>query len=147
MLSSLRRSPRSTKLTVPLTGLTNFTSGCNLSTNKASPAFTTSPSLQTTLGFTPVKSSGTSAYSPGQFTVAVSFVALPLRLTSRPLRNLITFAISGIVNNVYFRATKLQKKEKKNELYMRFSLKGRFYDEFFLKSSIAQTEKDNNLLT
>jgi hypothetical protein len=63
------------------------------------------------------------------------------------LRNLITFAISGIVNNVYFRATKLQKKEKKNEHSKSFSLKGRFYDEFFLKSSIAQTEKDNNLLT
>ena len=101
MLSNLRRSPRSTMLTVPLTGLTNFTSGCSLSTNKASPAFTASPSLTTTLGFTPVKSSGTSAYSPGHFTVAVSFVALPLRLMSRPLRNLITFAISGIVNKCF----------------------------------------------
>jgi hypothetical protein len=47
------------------------------------------------------------------------------------LRNLITFAISGIVNNVYFRATKLQKKEKKNEHSKSFSLT----KEGFMKNS------------
>ena len=36
-----------------LTGLTNLTSGCSLSTNNASPTLTASPSLTTTFGFTP----------------------------------------------------------------------------------------------
>ena len=95
MQSTLRRSPLSMAVTTPLTGEANFTSGHALLTNKASPALTWSPSRTTTLGVTPTKASGTSAYSSVSDTCsATSLEALPFRLMSKPLRNLITFAIT-----------------------------------------------------
>ena len=117
----MRRSPRSTRLTTPLTGDVNFTSGCNLSTNNASPTRTWSPSLTTTFGFMPVKSSGTSAYSPGHFTSAITSAGLPFRLTSRPLRNLITFVILLLLNTVISKSgVKVQKNpEVAKYLYMK----------------------------
>ena len=60
MFITLRFAPRSTLVTTPLTGETNFNSGWFLSINKGPPAITYSCSFTTTLGVTPVKSSGTS---------------------------------------------------------------------------------------
>ena len=91
--STLRRLPRTTAETVPLTGEANLITGSFLLTNKASPALITSPSRTTTFGVMPTKSSGTSAYSSlGRSSVFTS-LALPFRLMSKPLRNLITFTI------------------------------------------------------
>ena len=95
--STFRRSPLSMAVTSPLTGEANFTSGQALFTNKASPALTWSPSRTTTLGVTPTKAAGTSAYSLACTTgMATSLEALPVRLMSKPLRNLITFAITTL---------------------------------------------------
>ena len=91
--STFLRSPRTTSRTVPLTGEANLTSGYCLLTNRASPALTLSPSLTTTFGVTPSKSSGTSANLPFDFSWIFFSSALPSRVMSKPLRNLITFAI------------------------------------------------------
>ena len=93
MPNTLRRSPRTTALTVPLTGDANFTSGQFLLINKASPALTLSPSFTTTLGVTPTKSVGARQYLPFDFSCIFFFSAAPASFMSKPLRNLITLTI------------------------------------------------------
>ena len=83
-LNTLRRSPRSTSVTVPLTGATKRTLSVALSTKRGVPTSTCSPSLTFTLGTMPWKSSGKRAYSPAGCTSTVSLVQAPSSRMSNP---------------------------------------------------------------
>ena len=92
--SSLRLSPRSTLKTLPLTVAVIICASLRLSTNMGVPILTLSPSLTTTRGTHPVKSSGhiaTSVILPSM--LLTMFSAVPSRFRSNPLRRLITFDI------------------------------------------------------
>ena len=102
--NTLRRSPRFTASTVPLTGDTKFTSGRFLSHISGVPAFTASPLFTNIFGTTPWKSSGITAYISALGASCRVFSASPTNGISNPL---FIFTKSAIFYNGFFTECKV----------------------------------------
>ena len=96
-LSSLRRSPRSTATTLPLTGDVIFWASLRLSTNSGVPTSTVSFSLTITRGTYPMKSGGhTATVSKPLRASETVLTATPSIGMSKPLCNFIILFINRI---------------------------------------------------